>query len=188
MASSVLDLIGQTPIIRLRHVVPSNSAEIWVKFEAKNPTGSYKDRMAVSIVRNAMDRGDVSVGDAVVEYTGGSTGSSLAFACAALGLKFTAVFSDAFSLSKQQTMEAFGATVIVEESHGQGITPDLIGRMKQKAMMLCDETGAFYADQFGSADVPLGFEPMGQEIAEELGDGIDIFCASVGTAGALMGT
>ena len=188
MASSVLDLIGQTPIIKLRHVVPSDSAEIWVKFEAKNPTGSYKDRMAVSIVRNAMDRGDVSVGDTVVEYTGGSTGSSLAFACAALGLKFTAVFSDAFSLSKQQTMEAFGAKVIVEESHGQGITPDLIGRMKQKAMTLCDETGAFYADQFGSADVPLGFEPMGQEIAEELGDGIDIFCASVGTAGALMGT
>ena len=83
MASSVLDLIAQTPTIRLRHVVPSNSAEIWVKFEAKNATGSYKDRMAVSIVRSAMDRGDVPVGDVVVEYKGGSTGSSLAFACAA---------------------------------------------------------------------------------------------------------
>ena len=106
-AKSTLDLIGNTPILKLQKIVPINSAEVWLKFEAKNPTGSYKDRMAKSVLENALKRGVVTVGDTVVEYTGGSTGSSLAFVSAALGLKFVAVFSDAFSSNKQRTMEAF---------------------------------------------------------------------------------
>ena len=187
MSRNLLDLIGNTPIIKLENVVPSGVAEVWLKFEAGNPTGSYKDRMAMSILRRAMERNDLAPGDTVVEYTGGSTGSSLAFVSAALGLKFIAVFSDAFSKSKQQTMEAFGAKVIVEESHGKGITPELIKRMKSRASEICETSDAYYADQFGSADVPLGFQPMGQEIASALDREIDMFCASVGTGGALMG-
>ena len=132
-AKSTLDLIGNTPILKLQKIVPKNSAEVWLKFEAKNPTGSYKDRMAKSVLENVLKRGDVTVGDTVVEYTGGSTGSSLAFVSAALGLKFVAVFSDAFSSNKQRTMEAFGAKVHVEKSNGKGITPELIQRMKTKA-------------------------------------------------------
>ena len=91
-----LALIGNTPIIRLQKIVPDDAAEVWLKFEAGNPTGSYKDRMALSVLKNAQDRGELSPGDTVVEFTGGSTGSSLAFVSAALGLKFVAVFSDAF--------------------------------------------------------------------------------------------
>ena len=112
---SALDLIGNTPIIKLQKIVPENSAEVWLKYEAVNPTGSYKDRMAKSVLENALKWGDVSLGEKVVEYTGGSTGSALAFVSAALGLEFCAVFSDAFSKSKQQTMEAFEADVIVEK-------------------------------------------------------------------------
>ena len=115
---STLDLIGNTPIIKLQKIVPENAAEVWLKYEAVNPTGSYKDRMAKSVLGNALKRGELSPGDKVIEYTGGSTGSALAFVLAALGLKFCAIFSDAFSKSKHQTMESFGADVIVEESFG----------------------------------------------------------------------
>lgn len=186
-AKSTLDLIGNTPILKLQKIVPINSAEVWLKFEAKNPTGSYKDRMAKSVLENALKREDVTVGDTIVEYTGGSTGSSLAFVSAALGLKFVAVFSDAFSSNKQRTMEAFGATVHVEKSNGKGITPELIQRMKTKAFELSKKGNTFYADQFGSTDVTLGYEPMGKEIGNQLDGEIDVLCASVGTGGAIMG-
>ena len=119
-------------MIKLYSVVPDCGAEVWLKYEVANPTGSYKDRMAMSVLANVMSRSDVSLGDTIVEYTGGSTGSSLAFVSAGLGLKFVAVCSDAFSQSKQQTMEAFGAEVIVEKSYGKGITPELIGGMKDR--------------------------------------------------------
>ena len=188
MSRGVLDLVGNTPIIKLRNVTPDRGAEVWLKYEAGNPTGSYKDRVAMSVLNNAISRHDVSPGDTIVEYTGGSTGSSLAFVSAALGLKFVAVFSDAFSQSKQLTMEAFGAEVIVEESYGKGITPELIERMKDRAMSLCDDANAYYVDQFGSSDVTVGYEPMGQEIADALDCDVDLLCASVGTGGALMGT
>ena len=95
--------------------------------------------MAKLVLENALKRGDVSQGDKVVEYTGCNTGSALAFVSAALGLEFCAVFSDAFSKSKQQTMEAFGADVIVEKSFGKGITPELIKRMKKRASELSQE-------------------------------------------------
>ena len=185
---SSLDLIGNTPIIKLQKIVPENAAEVWLKYEAVNPTGSYKDRMAKSVLLNALKRGEISAGDKVIEYTGGSTGSALAFVSTALGLRFCAVFSDAFSKSKQQTMEAFGADVIIEKSFGKGITPDLIQRMKKRASELSQEENSFYADQFGSPDVTKGYEPMGNEITKQLGDRIDILCASVGTGGAMMGT
>ena len=121
---NTLNLIGNTPIIKLQKIVPENAAEVWLKYEAVNPTGSYKDRMAKSVLVNALKRGDVSQGDKVVEYTGGSTGSALAFVSAALGLNFCAVFSDGFSKNKLQTMEAFDADVIVEKSCAKGITPE----------------------------------------------------------------
>ena len=180
---SALDLIGNTPIIKLHKIVPENSAEVWLKYKAVNPTGSYKDRMAKSVLGNALERGDLSQGDKVVEYTGGSTESALSFVSAALGLEFCAVFSDPFSKSKQHMMEAFGADVIVEKSFGKGITPELIQRMKKRASSLSQEENSFYADQFSSPDVTKGFEPMGNEITKQLGVKIDILCASVGTGG-----
>jgi cysteine synthase A len=184
----LLDTIGGTPLVRLGPTVPEGAAEIWVKVEGANPTGSYKDRMALSVVTAALERGDVDPGDTIVEYTGGSTGTSMAFVCAMLGLHFTAVFSDAFSPSKKQAMEAFGATVLTEPSHGLGITPELAGRMRDHAYALADQPGHYYADQFGSPDVRRGYVPIGSEIAAQLGGDVDVLCAAVGTGGALMGT
>jgi cysteine synthase A len=124
-----LAAIGNTPLVRLGKLVPDGVAEVWVKLEGGNPTGSYKDRMAISLLSAAMKRSDIAPGDTVVEFTGGSTGTSLAFVSAVMGLKFTAVFSDAFSYSKHQAMEAFGATVLVEKSVDGAITQELAERM-----------------------------------------------------------
>lgn len=182
-----LAAIGNTPLVRLGKLVPEGAAEVWVKLEGGNPTGSYKDRMALSLLRGAMARGDLAPGDRVVEFTGGSTGTALAFVCGVLGLNFTAVFSDAFSASKQQAMEAFGATVLVEKSEGGAITHELAARMKARALALAGQPGHFYADQFGAPDVRAGYAPMGAEIAAALDGEIDAFCAGVGTGAAMMG-
>ena len=183
-----LAAIGKTPLVRLGRVVPEGAAEVWVKLEGGNPTGSYKDRMAIAVVAGALDRGDVHPGDTVVEFTGGSTGTALAFVCGVLGLNFTAVFSDAFSPSKQQAMEAFGAQVLVERSDGGSITHELADRMRARALALAARPGHYYADQFGSPDVRRGYAPMGEEIASALDGDMDVLCAAVGTGGALMGT
>ena len=124
----------------------------------------------------------------VVEYTGGSKGTALAFACARVGLRFTAVSSDAFSEVKLRSMRAYGAEVIFESSEEGHITPELIARMRDRALALGDEPGTFYADQFDSPDVRAGYVPMGLEIAEQTGGRVDALCASVGTGAALMGT
>ncbi|MDQ2089290.1 PLP-dependent cysteine synthase family protein [Marimonas arenosa] len=187
-SENALGAVGRTPLVRLKAFEPDGGAELWIKLEGGNPTGSYKDRMAVSVLCRAMERGELNVGDRVVEYTGGSTGTALAFVSAVLGLRFTAVFSDAFSESKRKAMKAFGAEVLVEKSVDGTITPDLIRRMKARAFALAEEPGSFYADQFGSPDVRAGYEPMGSEIAADLGREIDVLVSAVGTGAALMGT
>ena len=188
LAQSILEVIGNTPLVSLNKMLPCSAGEVWLKLESGNPTGSYKDRMAISVLNEAIQRGDLKKGDRVVEYTGGSTGTALAFVSSVLGLKFTAVFSDAFSDSKKQAMEAFGGQVIVEKSIDGAITPELIQRMKSLAHALASEPGSFYADQFGSPDVRKGYEPMGLEIAHDLSGHLDVLVAGVGTGAALMGT
>ena len=183
-----LNAIGSTPIVRLKKIVPKDAAEVWIKLEGLNPTGSYKDRMAASVLQNAIDRGDVKPGGKVVEYTGGSTGTALAYVSAILGLNFTAVFSDAFSKTKQQSMEAFGAEVVVVKSENGAITSDLFQKLKNKAEELIKEPGTFYVNQFGSPDIKKGYMPLGKEIVSQLDGKIDVLCSAVGTGGALMGS
>lgn len=100
--SSVLQAIGNTPVIQLNRIVPENSARVLVNWEGSNPTGSYKDRMALAMIEAAEARGDLKPGAAVVEFTGGSTGSSLAFVCAAKGYACRVVSSDAFAQEKRK--------------------------------------------------------------------------------------
>ena len=163
-------------------------ASVWIKVESGNPTGSFKDRMAISVIGNALARGDLSTRQTVIEYTGGSTGSALAFACASAGIKFMAVFSDAFSEVKRRTMEAMGAEVLTVPSHGKGITPELIQEMKLLCAEKVNELNGFYADQFGSKDVTFGYKAMGIEVADQIAGEVDLLRASVGTGGALMGS
>lgn len=179
--------IGGTPLIPLTRLGTGPRAAVLLKLESSNPTGSYKDRMAASVVAGAMERGEVRPGDRLVEYTGGSTGMALAFVCARVGLRFTAVSSDAFSELKLRSMAAYGAEVIIEPSGDGAITPELIQRMRARALAIAAEPGSFYADQFGSKDVPAGYRPMGREIARQVTGGIDAICAGVGTGAALMG-
>ncbi len=146
LAKNALDAVGNTPLVSLRKLLPSAAAEVWLKLEGGNPTGSYKDRVAVSVLTQAIRRGELNSGDGVVEYTGGTTGTALAFVSSVLDLEFTAVFSDAFSDSKRHAMEAFGANVLVEKSADGTITPELIQRMKSRAYSLASRPGWFYPD------------------------------------------
>jgi cysteine synthase A len=133
--------IGNTPLIRLEKVTPGNGVEIWVKWEGANPTGSMKDRMALSMVQGAIGRGELAPGGRLIEWTGGSTGSSLAMVCAQLGVRAHFVSSDAFSEEKLQTMRAFGATLDVLPCEGGKITAGLMQRMDARVRELTIEPG-----------------------------------------------
>jgi cysteine synthase len=182
----VLDAIGDTPLVRLRKVVPAGSADVLVKLEYFNPTGSYKDRMALAMVEEAERRGDLRPGMCVVEYTGGSTGSSLAFVCAAKGYRFKVVSSDAFAVEKLRTMQAFGAELTIVPSEGGKITPDLVPKLMARAEEIAREEPSYWTNQLHSTDSLKGYEAIGRELLRQA-DKIDVFCGAVGTAGMLMG-
>ncbi|MGE0360683.1 MAG: PLP-dependent cysteine synthase family protein [Vicinamibacterales bacterium] len=179
--------IGGTPLIRLEKVVPDNGVEIWVKWEGANPTGSMKDRMALSMVQGAIARGQLKPGGRVVEYTGGSTGSSLAMVCAALGYRAHFVSSDAFAEEKLQTMRAFGAHLDVLPSDGHKITPALIQSLIARARELSIEPNTFWTDQFNNPDNPAGYRSMAEEVVASLGGRLDEFVMMVGTSGCFTG-
>ena len=183
----MLETIGNTPLVRLRKIVPSSSAEIWLKIEGTNPTGSYKDRMALAMIQGVEEKGLIDSKTSILECTGGSTGSSLAFVCAVKGYKFTIISSDAYAKEKLDSMRAFGATVLVEPSRDGVITPDLWPRMINRAKGLVNKGGYIYLDQFNNKHAPLGYETMGMEIVAQIQKPIDVFCGAVGTAGMIMG-
>ncbi|MEV4537803.1 cysteine synthase family protein [Asanoa sp. NPDC049518] len=178
-----LGAIGNTPLVALD--LGDVPGQVWVKVEAANPTGSYKDRMALAMIEAAERDGRLRKGQTVVEYTGGSTGSSLAFVCAVKGYPLKIVSSDAFATEKIRTMRAFGAEVELIHSPG-GITPELIPAMVRRAAEIARETGAFWTDQFNNTDMTDGYRRMGEEILEQL-ETLDAFCSYVGTAGAFLG-
>ena len=173
---------------RLARLADDGCAEVWVKMEAANPTGSYKDRMALAMIEAAEADGRLRPGQLVVEYTGGSTGSSLAFVCAVKGYPLRIVSSDAFAAEKVRTMRAFGAEVELIPSPG-GITPDLIPSMMRRAAQIAAQTGAFATDQFNNADMVDGYRRLGEELLAQLPGPplISAFCSYVGTAGCFLG-
>ena len=183
----MLEMVGHTPVVRLSKVVPEGAADVFVKLEWFNPTGSYKDRMALAMVTEAERRGDLTPGMTVVEYTGGSTGSSLAYVCAAKGYRFRVVSSDAFAAEKLKTMQAFGADLTIIESDGGKVTPELTPRMIAKAAEFAAEPGTYWTDQLNNADSLVGYREIGRELLEQMDRPIDVFCAMVGTAGLAMG-
>lgn len=186
-SSGVLAAIGNTPLVRLSHLTEPGGAEVWVKWEGANPTGSMKDRMALSMVEGAERRGELRPGGRVVEYTGGSTGSSLAFVCAAKGYRARFVSSDAFAEEKLRTMRAFGAVVEIIPSVGGMITPELVRAMIERARVLSREPDTFWTDQLNNPDNRAGYHPMGEEILEALDGELDAFVAAAGTGGVFSG-
>ena len=186
-AGSVLDAIGNTPLVRLRRVVPATAADVIVKLESINPTGSYKDRMALAMIEGAERRGVLKPGMRVVEFTGGSTGSSLGMVCAAKGYPFVVLSSDAFSQEKLLTMKAFGADLKIVPSDGGKVTPALFERFKSQIAVLASEPDTFWTDQFHNDDALTGYMGIGRELLEQTGGRVDVFCGAVGTGGMLRG-
>lgn len=184
---SMLKAIGNTPIVHLNKVVPPNCADVFVKLEYYNPTGSYKDRMALAMIEEAEKRGDLLPGMTVVEYTGGSTGSSLAFVCAIKGYRFRVVSSDAFAKEKLQTMRIFGAELNIVPSQGGQVTPDLIPQMMERAREIAASEPSYFTNQIHNTDSVKGYERIGQELVKQIDGPIHAFCSSVGTAAMLMG-
>jgi len=181
--------IGNTPVVRLDRLTRDEDAAVWVKLEAANPTGSYKDRMALAMIEAAERDGRLKPGQSVVEYSGGSTGSSLAFVCAVKSYPLRVVSSDAFASEKIRTMQAFGAEVELIPSP-EGITPQLIPAMVHRAREIAAETGAFWTNQFDNADMLDGYRQLGAELLQQLPGppAITAFCSYVGTAGCFLGT
>jgi len=186
VVDSVLRTIGRTPLVRLQRLVPGGSADVFVKLEYFNPTGSYKDRMALAMIEGAERRGALRPGMRVVEYTGGSTGSSLAMVCAMKGYPFHPLSSDAFAMEKLDTMRAFGADLEIVPSDGGKVTPALFDRFKARIAELASDPNTFWTDQFHNADALDGYAGIGRELVEQVGR-VDAFVGAVGTAGMLVG-
>ena len=183
----MIECIGNTPLIELRRVVQDDHARVFAKLESQNPTGSMKDRMALSVVNRAVESGRLKFGGTLVEYTGGSTGTSLAFVCAAYGFNAALVTSDAFSQEKRNHMRALGAKVVEIPSENGRITKDLIEAMIDQAANLSAAPGAFFADQFNNVDAIAGYKPLAEEAWEQSDGRIDVFVHSVGTAHSIAG-
>ena len=184
---NVLDAIGDTSLAELRKVVPRDSARIFAKLEWENPTGSLKDRMAAAVISRAEDDQRLKPGDTVVEYTGGSTGTSLALVCAAKGYRIRIVSSDAFSRDKLDHMAALGAELTLVPSEGGLTTRKLILDMIEAARKLSEEPHTYWTDQLNNLDSVAGYHPLGEEIWRQTNGAVDAFVHSVGTSASLRG-
>jgi cysteine synthase A len=187
---SILDAIGNTPLIRLRSCAPPNGAELWLKLEYRNPTGSMKDRMALAMIEGAERDGLISPGDTVVEYTGGSTGPALALVCRAKGYRALIVIADCFTEERFQLMRALGAELeVVSSVEGRPkVTAQDIDNMVARAAELAARPGHYATDQFNNPYIiPHHRDHLGREVWEQSEGRVTAFCHGVGTASSVMG-
>jgi cysteine synthase len=188
--SNILGAIGNTPLVRLTRCAPANGAELWVKLEYANPTGSMKDRMAVAMVEGAEREGAISPGDTLVEYTGGSTGPALALVARAKGYRALIVIADCFTEERFQLMRALGAELeVIESVEGRPkVTPQDIRNMVERAGELAAQPGHYATDQFNNPH-PIAHhrDHLGREIWEQTNGRVTAFCHGLGTGGSLMG-
>ena len=183
----ILQAIGNTSLVRLRKVAPKSCAPVFAKLEWENPTGSLKDRMARAVISQAEEDGRLRPGDTVIEYTGGSTGTSLAFVCAAKGYPIRIVTSDAFSQEKRDHMAALGAELTLVPSEGGRTTKKLILDMIEAARELSRQPRSYWTDQLNNHDSVAGYFPLGEEIWSQTKGEVDAFVHCVGTAASLRG-
>ncbi|MFN7972625.1 MAG: cysteine synthase family protein [Acidobacteriota bacterium] len=183
----VLDAIGGTSLVQLRRVVPPGCAQVLVKLEWENPTGSVKDRMALAVISRAEADGRLGPGDTVVEYTGGSSGASLALVCAARGYRLRIVTSDAFSKEKLDQMAALGAELTLVQSEGGRTTKKLILDMIAAARELASGPRTYWTNQLENRDSIAGYHALGEEIWLQTGGEVDAFVHCVGTGASSRG-
>lgn len=185
--TGILEAIGNTSLVRLRRVVPSDCADVFVKLEWENPTGSLKDRMADGVISLAAADGRLPPGGTVVEYTGGSTGASLALVCAARGYRIRIVSSDAFSREKLNQMAALGAELTIIPSEGGRTTKKLILDMIEAARALSTQPNTYWTDQLNNLDSVAGYYSLGEEIWLQTKGQVDAFVHCVGTGASSRG-
>jgi cysteine synthase A len=183
----LLDTIGNTSLVRLGRVVPPGCAEIHAKLEWENPTGSLKDRMARAVIARAEADGRLAPGGTVVEYTGGSTGASLALVCALTGHPIEIVTSDAFSREKLDQMAAYGARLTIVPSEGGKTTKALILAMIETARKLAHAPNTYFTNQLENHDSIAGYLPLGEEIWNQTAGRVDAFVHAAGTAASSRG-
>jgi cysteine synthase len=187
---SILEAIGNTPLVRVRQCAPANGAELWLKLEYCNPTGSMKDRMALAMIEGAERDGLISPGDTVVEYTGGSTGPALALVCRAKGYRALIVIADCFTEERLQLMRALGAELdVIRSLEGRPkVTAEDIHNMVARAEELAQAPGHYATDQFNNPYIVPGHrDGLGREIWDQIGERLTGFCHGIGTGGSLMG-
>jgi len=187
---SILDAIGNTPLVRLRRCAPRNGAELWLKLEYRNPTGSMKDRMALAMIEGAERDGLISSGDTVVEYTGGSTGPALALVCGAKGYRALIVMADCFTEERFQLMRALGAEIdVIPSLKGRpNVTSRDIDNMVARAAELAARPGHYATDQFNNPYIiPDHRDRLGGEIWEQSEGRVTAFCQGMGTASSVIG-
>ena len=188
--NSILDAIGDTPLVRLNRCAPPNGAELWLKLEYRNPTGSMKDRMALAMIEGAERDGLISPGHTVVEYTGGSTGPALALVCSAKGYRALIVMADCFTEERFQLMRALGAEIdVIPSVEGRPkVTSQDIANMVARAAELAARPGHYATDQFNNPYIiPHHRDHLGREIWEQTEGRVTAFCHGMGTASSVMG-
>jgi cysteine synthase len=187
---SILDGIGNTPLVRLRRCAPANGAELWLKLELRNPSGSMKDRMALAMIEGAERDGLLDPGDTVVEYTGGSTGPAVALVCRAKGYRALIVMADCFTEERFQLVRALGGEIdVVKSVEGRPkVTAQDIRNMVERAGELAQAPGHYATDQFNNPYIiPDHRERLGREIWEQTDGRVTGFCHGLGTASSLIG-
>jgi cysteine synthase len=184
---TIIQAIGNTALVQLQQVIPSNAKNVFAKLESQNPSGSMKDRMALGVISRAEADGRLCPGDTVVEYTGGSTGTSLALVCAAKGYGIHVVSSKAFSQEKLDHMVAYGAQLTLVPYEGGHFTKQLFLDMIETARTLSLKPHTYWVDQLSNPDTIAGYFPLGEEIWNQTGGEIDAFVQSVGTGASLRG-
>jgi cysteine synthase A len=181
--NSILDTIGNTPVVRLNNIAPANHT-IYVKVESFNPLASVKDRLAIAIIEDAERRGTLAPGQTVVEATSGNTGIALAMVCAVKGYQFVATMADSFSIERRKIMKALGAKVVLTPAAERG------SGMVKKAEELAKKHGWFLARQFeNEANPAYHRNTTGPEILRDFaGKRLDYFVSGWGTGGTITGT
>ena len=184
---NILQAIGNTSLVQLRAVIPPDCGRVFAKLECENPTGSMKDRSAQAMVSRAEEDGRLKPGDTIVEYTGGSTGTSLALICVAKGYRLHIVTSNAFSQEKLDHMSALGADLTIVPSDGGLTTKQLILDMIEAAKEISQTPHTYWTDQLNNHDSIAGYYPLAEEIWNQTNGKVDAFVQCVGTAASSRG-
>ncbi len=182
MFKTIEDFVGNTPLVKLKHLPGNTSNAVLVKLEGNNPAGSVKDRPALSMITRAQQRGEIRPGDTLIEATSGNTGIALAMAAAVMGYRMVLVMPEHLSVERRQSMKAYGAEIVLTSRKGS------MEEARDVAERMRDEGRGVILDQFASPDNPLAhYEGTAPEILRDTEGAITHLVSSMGTTGTIMG-